>query len=308
MKKTKIQNILDNAHKEITNYAQESHEKDLSETVLIDFLHAFANKLIKDRLNPSTENFEVDLESINFDAEYKKLAVQSIDSYTNSTQNFEQLNSEQNDFIFSDGFKTLDTNSIKQHFNQIQSHINDEIDVANDIIGSLLKEVKKLEKKSQIDPLTKLYNRRSMDEYLSQLEHIELHGSDIHIIMVDIDDFKAVNDTYGHLVGDKVLIFLSNLLQKTLRDGDRVFRYGGEEFLLVLNRVDDEVCMRIIQRILHLVRTNKLTYQDHRISITLSIGATTYRKDDTLTTVLQRADEALYEAKNSGKDQSKTRE
>jgi diguanylate cyclase (GGDEF)-like protein len=121
--------------------------------------------------------------------------------------------------------------------------------------------------------------------------------------MLDIDDFKKINDTYGHIVGDKVLIFIANLLRKTLRDGDKVFRYGGEEFVVILNRVTKEKCEEIAKRLLHVISTNKLLYKGDSVKVTISIGATNYIDGDTPDKLLARADKALYNSKKRGKNQ-----
>jgi diguanylate cyclase (GGDEF)-like protein len=120
---------------------------------------------------------------------------------------------------------------------------------------------------------------------------------------LDVDDFKVINDTFGHIAGDKILIFIANILKKTLRDGDKVFRYGGEEFVIVLNRITDEHCKNITLRILELIRKNKLIYKGQSINVTMSIGATKYKESDNEDTLMSRADKALYRAKNSGKNQ-----
>jgi diguanylate cyclase (GGDEF)-like protein len=126
---------------------------------------------------------------------------------------------------------------------------------------------------------------------------------DFHLLILDIDDFKSVNDKHGHLAGDKVLIFIANILKKTLRDGDKVFRYGGEEFVIILNRIDDEHCHKVTKRLLELIRSNKLIYKGEGLRVTMSVGATKYSAGDTPDSIIARADKALYKAKARGKNQ-----
>ncbi|MDQ7067948.1 MAG: GGDEF domain-containing protein [Sulfurimonas sp.] len=121
--------------------------------------------------------------------------------------------------------------------------------------------------------------------------------------MLDIDDFKVINDTFGHVAGDKVIMFIANILRSTLRDGDKVFRYGGEEFVIILNRITPEVCLEVTNRILKLIRSNQLIYKGHPLSVTISIGATQYTNGDTPESIITRADKALYKSKINGKDQ-----
>ena len=181
--------------------------------------------------------------------------------------------------------------------------MSDEIKKANDVISQLMTQVKVLEKKSNIDSLTKVFNRRALDSYLNMVCEKEDIPYELHLLMLDLDDFKKLNDNYGHIAGDKTLIFVSNILKKTLRDGDKVFRYGGEEFVIVLNRVDDELCLKIASRLLELVRNNNLIYKGESLGVTISIGATKLIKGDTVDSLIDRADKALYLAKEAGKDQ-----
>jgi diguanylate cyclase (GGDEF)-like protein len=121
--------------------------------------------------------------------------------------------------------------------------------------------------------------------------------------MLDIDDFKQINDNYGHITGDKILIFVASLLKKTLRDSDKIFRYGGEEFIIILNRNEDEEARLVADRILKLIRNNRLIYLGETINITASIGLTRLLKSDkTQEDLLQRADKALYKSKSDGKN------
>lgn len=122
--------------------------------------------------------------------------------------------------------------------------------------------------------------------------------------MIDIDYFKNFNDTHGHVAGDKVLIFIANLLKKTLRDGDRLFRYGGEEFTIILNRIDEDGCNIVLDRIVNLIRKSKLHYYGNYFGVTISIGATHIRTDDFPDIFIARADKALYRAKNTGRDKA----
>ncbi|NPA66632.1 MAG: GGDEF domain-containing protein, partial [Epsilonproteobacteria bacterium] len=98
------------------------------------------------------------------------------------------------------------------------------------------------------------------------------------------------------------LIFIAQILKKLLRDGDKIFRYGGEEFIIILNRISTQECIIITERILKQISANKLIYKGDTINVTASIGITKYNENDTPETLINRADIALYEAKNSGKN------
>ena len=269
-------------------------------------MHNVAHALIKSDIRKS---FDFYSQQLTFEDEYKLLAEQSLHSYSDSNEKFSELSKEQEEELKRLHESRIDINALTDRFSSIQSDLHSEVDRANTTISELVKRVKELENKASIDPLTKVYNRRALDSYLNAfLEHTNQKELAMHLFMIDVDNFKKINDNYGHLIGDKVLIFLANLLKKTLRDGDKVFRYGGEEFVIVLNRITDEGCKLVADRLLDLVRNNKLLSQNEQIAVTMSIGATQYKPGDTIETLIQRADEALYLAKKSGKDQLKVKQ
>jgi len=234
---------------------------------------------------------------------YKEIAKESLSSYKQTNGKFEELKKLQQETL--DEFKPhfIDMPTIIQKFDDIQTHMTQEIQKANEIIHMLSSQIKDLEEDSNIDALTKVFNRKALNKYL---DYITKKGSlehELHLLILDIDDFKTINDTYGHVAGDKILIFISNLLRKTLRDGDKIFRYGGEEFIVILNRIDSKKCQEIAKRILQSISTNTLLYKGHSVSVTMSIGATKYIKGDTPESLIERADRALYKSKSEGKNQ-----
>ncbi|DAB30441.1 MAG TPA: GGDEF domain-containing protein [Sulfurimonas sp. UBA12504] len=237
-----------------------------------------------------------------FKNSYKELAAKSISSYQNTNVQFEQI-VQLHEQTVNECSELINIPDLTKHFNSIQIHMNDEVQKANSIILQLVEQVKKLEETSNLDSLTKVYNRRALSSYLSEICIRKNINYEIHLLILDVDDFKVINDTFGHIAGDKILIFIANILKKTLRDGDKVFRYGGEEFVIVLNRINDEYCKNITSRILELIRKNKLIYKGQSINVTMSIGATKYIESDNEDTLMGRADKALYRAKNSGKNQ-----
>ncbi|MDD2906230.1 MAG: GGDEF domain-containing protein [Sulfurimonas sp.] len=237
-----------------------------------------------------------------FKNSYKELAAKSISSYQDTNVKFEQI-AQLHEQTVNEYGELINIPDLTEHFNSIQTHMNDEVQKANSIILQLVEQVKKLEETSNLDSLTKVYNRRALSSYLSEICARKNINYGIHLLILDVDDFKVINDTFGHIAGDKILIFIANILKKTLRDGDKVFRYGGEEFVIVLNRITDEHCKNITLRILELIRKNKLIYKGQSINVTMSIGATKYKESDNEDTLMSRADKALYRAKNSGKNQ-----
>lgn len=159
------------------------------------------------------------------------------------------------------------------------------------------------------DGLTKLYNHSHFQEILSQeIEKAKRYDHDLSLLMMDIDNFKDFNDTYGHQVGDEVLKELAALLKQEIREVDIVARYGGEEFAVILPETDINGAVKMGQRLNEVIRNTVIEYEDLELEFTVSIGASSYRNDKTKKDLISNADAALYRAKNSGKDQTCSKE
>ena len=237
-----------------------------------------------------------------FNNAYKEIANKSLSSYEHTNQRFKELTQLHGETLDSCSESMIDLPSITKKFDDIQSHMVDEVKKANSNITQLSSQVETLEKNSNLDSLTKVFNRRALTTHLENICSKKILKYELRILMLDIDDFKLINDTHGHIAGDKILIFIANILKKTLRDGDKIFRYGGEEFIIILNRIDNEHCEKITHRLLQLVSQNKLIYKGENLQVTMSIGATVYTPNDTPDTLITRADQALYKAKANGKN------
>ena len=234
---------------------------------------------------------------------YKELTKKSLESYAETNTKIENLNNIHKEILLQCEKKDLNLPELTSKFDDIQTQMAEEVIKANATIKHLSEQVVTLERNSNLDGLTKVYNRRALSTYLKEVSSKEKLPHDLYALILDIDDFKKINDTHGHLAGDKVLIFIANILRKTLRDGDRVFRYGGEEFVIILNRLDNIQCKSITNRLISLIRNNKLVYKGVGMSVTMSIGVTKFIQGDTPDTLISRADKALYKAKENGKDQ-----
>lgn len=238
-----------------------------------------------------------------FKSTYKEIAKKSLQSYENTNDQFERLSKMQQETLSECEKSHIDYPSIKQKFDEIQEHMSQEVQKANTLISRLTRQVQELEESSNLDSLTKVFNRRALTSYLTTIcEKGSIH-SNLHLLILNIDDFKLINDTHGHIAGDKILIFIANMLRKTLRDGDKVFRYGGEEFIITLNRVSENECQEIGNRILKLISSNQLIYKGTALNVTMSIGGTQYYEGDVPDKIIARADKALYRSKHSGKNQ-----
>ncbi len=157
---------------------------------------------------------------------------------------------------------------------------------------------------TQIDALTFLVNRRMIvKELQSEVLRAQRYNNPLSISVVDIDHFKNVNDTYGHLVGDEALRQVAYQLRDHIRHPDMAGRYGGEEFLIVLPNSDSNAAAEQASRLCKQVRETIIQVDDHTLNITISIGIAQFQNgEDTWETLLNRADTAMYEAKSNGRD------
>jgi diguanylate cyclase (GGDEF)-like protein len=156
---------------------------------------------------------------------------------------------------------------------------------------------------SMTDPLTGLLNRRYFDEQTRrEVARSRRHGLRFSVLMLDIDHFKRINDTYGHPVGDRAIKALASVCSEALRPQDILARYGGEEFVLTLPHTDVEGARVVAERIRQGVEEIALDSADGPVRFTVSIGISTYRRDLPLERIVGRADEALYKAKQSGRN------
>ena len=159
---------------------------------------------------------------------------------------------------------------------------------------------KRIEELSITDKLTELYNRMKLDEVmLVRIEEYKRYNTQFSIILADIDDFKSVNDTYGHDVGDHVLKVIAKTLKDNIRLTDVVGRWGGEEFLIICKHTDLEEAKIAAEKIRKKIEDIKF---DNIGQKTISVGVSQYLEDDTVKTIFKRVDDALYLAKNSGKN------
>jgi len=150
------------------------------------------------------------------------------------------------------------------------------------------------------DKLTQVFNRVKLDSVLtSELRRAERYRSQLGVVMLDIDHFKAVNDEFGHGVGDKVLVQMAQIMRSNIRISDVLGRWGGEEFLLILPEAGPQQAMIVAEKIRSIVAATEFPVVQHK---TVSLGVTCYRPGDSEAQMMARADEALYEAKNSGRD------
>ncbi len=161
------------------------------------------------------------------------------------------------------------------------------------------------EKMADTDPLTNIYNRRKFSKLLEQeIKRVERYDRALSIVMLDIDHFKRVNDTYGHDTGDYVLRRITEIIKENVRITDTLARYGGEEFVIILPETDVRGASRLIER---MRKTIEKTSLDSVGIITISAGIAVYMGGDNCKSMITRADKALYLAKEEGRNRVRVR-
>jgi len=164
--------------------------------------------------------------------------------------------------------------------------------------------IKKLEDNASLDPLTGVYNKKEILNFLEKLlaNYIRYKKDPFSVMMLDIDFFKKINDTYGHLAGDFILKEFVKIIKNSIRHSDILGRFGGEEFIVLLPNTKISGALKLAQRIKEEVENNVFKFSNKNIKITTSIGITSASLNDSLESLLERVDEALYDAKRKGRN------
>lgn len=163
----------------------------------------------------------------------------------------------------------------------------------------------RLQRLAALDPLTGVYNRRfGLARLHEEFSRAVRATAPLGVMMFDIDHFKKVNDTYGHLAGDRVLVNVAKTARLAMREGDVLMRYGGEEFLVILPAASKENSRSVGERLRRMVEDTTLAEGDQAVRVTISVGVTSYPELDATDeqALVKRADEALYSAKESGRN------
>ncbi|MBI2791310.1 MAG: GGDEF domain-containing protein [Gammaproteobacteria bacterium] len=153
-------------------------------------------------------------------------------------------------------------------------------------------------------PLTKIGNRRAYDKFIErEIEFAKRHKTEFALVVIDVDHFKAINDKYGHSAGDHILNMLAKIMTQLNRTTDPLFRYGGEEFVLILNHTHLAGAIFVAERLREQIQHAEFIFHDVKIPITISLGITNFQINDNAERMFARADKALYSAKKLGRNQ-----
>ncbi len=152
------------------------------------------------------------------------------------------------------------------------------------------------------DPLTGVKNRTAMENAMKrEIGLANRHGHHLSLILLDIDHFKSVNDQYGHLIGDHVLRVVARVAEDTVRDSDMIFRFGGEEFLVLLHGTNLTGAALLAERMRRNIEKQEV-FPDLELRITASLGVVALEEDESAETIFMRVDKAMYRAKNNGRN------
>ncbi|MFZ0611622.1 MAG: diguanylate cyclase [Desulfobacterales bacterium] len=173
-----------------------------------------------------------------------------------------------------------------------------------DLTQERVRMMEKLQRLAITDGLTKLHNSRSFYSQLEvEVDRFNRYKHSLALLLLDIDHFKDYNDGFGHLEGDKVLVRISQVIKSCLRKLDSAYRYGGEEFTVILPETSCEEALLVAERIRNVVQSEVfLPEGGKKISITISVGATQYVENEELSAFIQRADKAMYLSKQKGRN------
>lgn len=168
--------------------------------------------------------------------------------------------------------------------------------------------IEELRRTALLDPQTEVANRRCVEMVLqSQIDEMRRYNGTFGVVFIDLDNFKTVNDMYGHDVGDQVLKMVARTLLNSSRSSDTLGRWGGDEFLaIILNTTEDQL-HSISNRLRSIVEQSMLSVGSNVIRVTVSIGATLCQPNDTVDTLLKRVDKLLYESKGRGRNRATTK-
>jgi diguanylate cyclase len=270
------------------------------------------------RLNERLESFQSNLQAASAGHADNRSAAQAMD-----TQIREQVDGLQNSMQEAadlDDLKQVLENHLEGLLGTMDQHRKQRDEREQEVAGrlqSLAERVAHMEQEAQgfrehleeqrqkalIDPLTGLPNRAAWSERLDlEISQWQRHGNTLMLAMLDLDHFKRINDNYGHLAGDKVLKLIASVLRKRLRSTDFIARFGGEEFVLLMPSTVPAAGMKLLEHLRASIEACPFHFKGERVTITISMGLTAFRSGEHSDLVLKRADQALYRAKNAGRN------
>ena len=234
---------------------------------------------------------------------YLDIAKRSVMSFAESHTDIVSVAQEQQEYIDSPANTLENYIAFNVGLSALNKSLSSELDKAQLKINDLTTDLQEALMSLSTDPLTKVANRKGFMEDLElAIEAGQSKKLSMVLIMIDVDNFKYINEEHGHLAGDKILYFLAQTIKSMIRMVDKVYRYGGEEFAVVLSRCDETQAFALADKIRAKIEQSNLLYSGQSVFVTISAGVTIHQIGDTFDTLLGRADKALFCAKKSNKN------
>lgn len=188
---------------------------------------------------------------------------------------------------------------------EANKRLEDDLVLARYRLEEQRQELDRTRKEARTDELSGVANRKAFDEALEfMVKNLKRRGAPFVLVLVDVDHFKRINDTHGHIAGDRVVSTLGDVFKSQIRNRDFVGRYGGDEFAIMLSGLPNNEAESVVRRLNDAVqRTNFEASEGGEIAVTLSMGMAAALQDDTSESIIKRADAALYRAKQNGRNQ-----
>jgi len=264
---------------------------------------ALSDTLLKNALSQDSSMDD----KINSIAKYIELAKIAVDTFSKSHLAIANVAAQQNDLLLS--YNNSSDKSDGSHVGVIDGlmtlgiEMTQELKKSEEKIAALHERLDDSLLEVSTDPLTHLLNHRKyMEDFTNILTNGKDHALPLLSLMINGDDFKRINESFGHVAGDKVLYFLAQTIKGMVRGGDTVYRYSGDQFAIIVNRCDKEQAMGVAEKILHKVEHSHLIYGGKTIELTISIGATMHLLNDDIDSIIKRTQEALMKSKKDGKN------
>jgi diguanylate cyclase (GGDEF)-like protein len=196
--------------------------------------------------------------------------------------------------------------AVAQTVDERRKRHRDQMDVLGAQVRTLGTELESARRESETDPLTRLFNRKALDDYLTRsVELYRAFGHETCLLLIDVDRFKGINDSFGHITGDEVLRKVADGVTRVfLRKNDFVARYGGDELAVVLRETAVADTLHLAERLMKAVRTIDVERAGSKLAITTSIGVARLAPGQDISAWLESADKALYKAKQDGRDRA----
>lgn len=287
---------LDKLGKVINKVVSSNKMTDLGREIEDHFKGKILEKEFQETENQATKSIVLSM------AHALKEVLTDVGSYDQTLDQFIEDVTAANDLKEIISIKDKIVNAVKKCKSKTQA-IKRDLEVSQSAVLSLSKKLEQSQSRAVVDSLTRILNRSAFDISIGKaIQDFQRTKNPVCLIVCDIDHFRKFNDTHGHSVGDKVLRSTASTMKNSIRGSDQIFRYGGEEFVVLLNAASVEKGAQVAEKIRSEVKRDFFVYKEKELKVTISVGVAILQEGDTETSFFERADRAAYEAKRKGRD------